>query len=381
MTDSKNSHSNQQTEEFVDPFSMDLSQQDDDAGTLEQHTFLDQSTKTVQKQPLSPVFKKKLYLGLGGLATIVAFSFLSLYFYKSHPLQQLKETTEMQLVKAKMLLNAFNDPAPQPVEDKADKKVPLLSPLSIKEPHKTEMNFDLPTEQKKSSTLEKAFEAVDQNRLVDLEELRKNMLKETDTSIKSSTSTLQTQIDTAQQQAEQLNNANQAIRSQMSQLINAINAINQQVNQNKEQIARLENSFNLISRNLSKLSMDLNSLDSRMLSLTNNINTLSSDVNLVKRDLRTEDFDALTLPTLNKNNPGPNQALNHPKRSNINPAALEEGPEYIVHAIVPGRVWLKSIEGQILSLTEGESLGDYGKIVMIDANNQIVLTSSGVTFR
>jgi hypothetical protein len=55
-------------------------------------------------------------------------------------------------------------------------------------------------------------------------------------------------------------------------------------------------------------------------------------------------------------------------------------PEYKVHAVVPGRAWLKSTKGQIVTVAEGDSIGSYGKILVIDAPNSVVLTSSGIAF-
>ena len=52
-----------------------------------------------------------------------------------------------------------------------------------------------------------------------------------------------------------------------------------------------------------------------------------------------------------------------------------------VHAIIPGRAWLKSKDGSTITVTEGDSLERYGKVLVIDASNGVVITSSGVTLR
>ena len=54
---------------------------------------------------------------------------------------------------------------------------------------------------------------------------------------------------------------------------------------------------------------------------------------------------------------------------------------YVLHAIIHGRAWLKSESGEIITITEGELLNDYGKIVEINPNNYFVRTSSGVVIR
>ena len=55
--------------------------------------------------------------------------------------------------------------------------------------------------------------------------------------------------------------------------------------------------------------------------------------------------------------------------------------KHVLHAIIPGRAWLKSESGNIITITEGELLNDYGKIVEINPNNYFVRTSSGVVIR
>lgn len=52
-----------------------------------------------------------------------------------------------------------------------------------------------------------------------------------------------------------------------------------------------------------------------------------------------------------------------------------------IHAIIPGRAWLRTQEGKTLSVAEGDMLGEYGKILKIDAPTGTVITSSGVTIR
>lgn len=56
-------------------------------------------------------------------------------------------------------------------------------------------------------------------------------------------------------------------------------------------------------------------------------------------------------------------------------------PTLVVHAIIPGRAWLKTREGTTITVTEGDTLDRYGKVLVIDAANGVVITSSGVTLR
>lgn len=56
-------------------------------------------------------------------------------------------------------------------------------------------------------------------------------------------------------------------------------------------------------------------------------------------------------------------------------------PSLHVHAVIPGRAWLKQADGSILTVIEGDNLGDYGKVLAIDAPAGAVVTSSGITLR
>lgn len=56
-------------------------------------------------------------------------------------------------------------------------------------------------------------------------------------------------------------------------------------------------------------------------------------------------------------------------------------PKMVVHAIIPGRAWIKTQDGHVMTITEGDNLDTYGKVLVIDASTGVVITSSGVTLR
>lgn len=56
-------------------------------------------------------------------------------------------------------------------------------------------------------------------------------------------------------------------------------------------------------------------------------------------------------------------------------------PTISVHAIIPGRAWLKTKDGKTLSVTEGDVLNEYGKVLKIDPISGTVSTTSGTTLR
>ena len=51
-----------------------------------------------------------------------------------------------------------------------------------------------------------------------------------------------------------------------------------------------------------------------------------------------------------------------------------------LRAVVPGRAWLVDSQGRTYTVAEGDAVGNFGKIIQIDANAGRVVTSSGYVF-
>lgn len=155
----------------------------------------------------------------------------------------------------------------------------------------------------------------------------------------------------------------------------ALNKLNQQMEYNMNQIKYLDSYTQEIAKTMTKLNESISAMDNRLLGLSNSTKTLSKEVGSVRqvrsypRQMVEEEYaEVMEVP------------VRQSRRAPPVEACIEE-PEYMVHAVIPGRAWLKSPKGQILTVTEGEVVGNYGKILVIDAANGVVLTSSGVTFR
>lgn len=56
-------------------------------------------------------------------------------------------------------------------------------------------------------------------------------------------------------------------------------------------------------------------------------------------------------------------------------------PVWRVHAIIPGRAWLKNSDGNTITVIEGDKLELYGTVIAIDAGQGTVVTSSGIILR
>lgn len=171
-----------------------------------------------------------------------------------------------------------------------------------------------------------------------------------------------------------------SIDAKTLELSQGLNKLTQQVSEIFEQIKYLDSYTRDISENLNKLNESISTLDSRLSVLTNTTSTLSKDVGTVRTDVGhfkkvlKEDGLYINDDTLE------NQASPQKTTMPVEKIRMEE-PEYRVHAVIPGRAWLKSSKGQIITVAEGDTIGNYGKILVIDAANGVVLTSSGVAFR
>ena len=162
---------------------------------------------------------------------------------------------------------------------------------------------------------------------------------------------------------------------EITQLNQGLVKLNQQIDYVLNKIKYLDSYTQEVNLNLNKLNESLQTMDNRISTLTNTTSTLSKDVGSVRNEvghvrqvLREDGLDISTGSAYGKRN-----------MANGGKVLIEE-PEYVVHAVIPGRAWLKSTKGQIITVAEGDTVGNYGKILVIDAANGVVLTSSGVTF-
>jgi hypothetical protein len=155
------------------------------------------------------------------------------------------------------------------------------------------------------------------------------------------------------------------VSQQTVQLQQSVESITQEITENVNQIKQLETKLNDLSSVLTKINQNLGSMDARMLGLTEAVDSITQDVSNVKKVIAEEDLDIASSST----------------KTTTDTQLTYKPPGYSIHAIIPGRAWLKSSSGQIITIAEGDVVGDYGTVAVIDAANNIVRTSSGVTFR
>ena len=157
----------------------------------------------------------------------------------------------------------------------------------------------------------------------------------------------------------------QETSQQTIQLQQTVESITQEMTENVNQIKQLETKINDLSSLLTTINQNIGTIDARMLGLTETVDSITQDVSNVKKVLAEEDLDLASTST----------------KASADTQLTYKPPGYSIHAIIPGRAWLKSSSGQIITIAEGDVIGDYGTVAVIDAANNIVRTSSGVSFR
>jgi len=74
---------------------------------------------------------------------------------------------------------------------------------------------------------------------------------------------------------------------------------------------------------------------------------------------------------------GSGNAMASPAASMPRPQAVEPRIVYNVQAIIPGRAWLKSENGETLTVAEGDMIKDFGRVTKIDPYDGVVEVNTG----
>jgi cell fate (sporulation/competence/biofilm development) regulator YlbF (YheA/YmcA/DUF963 family) len=148
-----------------------------------------------------------------------------------------------------------------------------------------------------------------------------------------------------------------------------LQSLSDEMTSNVNNIKQLEGAISTLSTTVDQLNKTISAMDNRVLSLTETVDGLSQDLTNIKKVMVDEDLD-LTMPS----------TVKFTNKKQVQPMN-SSSPSYSVHAIIPGRAWLKSSNGQIITVTEGDQIGDYGKVSVIDSANGLVRTSSGIIIR
>ncbi|MBT4963102.1 MAG: hypothetical protein HON32_02885 [Francisellaceae bacterium] len=169
----------------------------------------------------------------------------------------------------------------------------------------------------------------------------------------------------------------EALDLNIKELKETLNTIAVELSTNINHVQGLESIVKDMSRVVISLNKTIHTMDNRVLSLTQTVDGINTDFTDLKGDISSVQSN---LSKVNRFVKEEDYDLTRGGSDNSS-KIIYQAPEYVVHAIIPGRAWLKSTSGKIVTVTEGQSLGNYGSIAVIDTENGTVVTSSGTSFR
>ncbi len=149
------------------------------------------------------------------------------------------------------------------------------------------------------------------------------------------------------------------LKENINELIPSIEIITNVLVFMNNQTKELQQNLQKVSRAILNIKNKVSNINSKILNLTKIIDNLSINI----KQYIEEELDLVTYI------------------QPVKPNLFSITSRYIIHAMIPGRAWLKSESEQIILVAEGDLLGDYGTIVEINLANYFVKTSSGVIIR
>ncbi|MGD9592643.1 MAG: hypothetical protein AB7V32_08995 [Candidatus Berkiella sp.] len=148
--------------------------------------------------------------------------------------------------------------------------------------------------------------------------------------------------------------------------------IDEQFATQKQQIETSQKDAAAAAQSAANASKSVNELQQQVTTLSATVQDLAAQMKAMK--------DA-QLAELARQAAREAKAKPKPKTKISSKADAFTNPSISVHAIIPGRAWLRTVDGKTITVTEGDSIGEYGKVLKIDAPNGLVITTSGVTLR
>ena len=167
-----------------------------------------------------------------------------------------------------------------------------------------------------------------------------------------------------------------------------LEALDENIKKSQERMNKLESKFSELMDSMGSLNQGMSQVTRELSTISDSVQKLNKDVKTLKS--QTQAQQATQSPQgLKQQTDADMQAIyssNSGNKYETKPAApsptlVGSAATMSVHAIIPGRAWLKSKDGSTLTVTEGDTLDRYGKVLVIDASNGVVITSSGVTLR
>ncbi len=148
--------------------------------------------------------------------------------------------------------------------------------------------------------------------------------------------------------------------------------IDEQFGLQKQQLEAMQKEASTAIQNANNANKTVSTLQQELATLSATVQDLSAQVKTIKDAQLAEEARAAQREAAAKAKP-----KSKPKAVTKSDAS----PNISVHAIIPGRAWLRTQDGKTITVSEGDAIAQYGKVLKIDAPNGLVITTSGVTLR
>jgi Tfp pilus assembly protein FimV len=140
---------------------------------------------------------------------------------------------------------------------------------------------------------------------------------------------------------------------------------------------------------------EMKALEKRLVYMENSIKQLNLQMAALQRNARTLDHKVRRFSQSMHTTPKPYAGAT-PVQTNASPPQTDKTPpadpkpaqpnakkkeEYSLHAIIPGRAWLNTPEGKIITVSLGSPLPPHGTVHFIDSEQHIVYCSTGTLIK
>lgn len=150
-----------------------------------------------------------------------------------------------------------------------------------------------------------------------------------------------------------------------------LSKMNQQEKQYQEKITALEKEIVIMRDQSADATRRLSVAQNDLATLSRAIQELGNQVDILRVYQEREQIRQQQAKT---------KASSKPAKKTES-VASDAGTSLVVYAIIPGRAWLRQSNGKTITVTEGDTVGEYGRVLKIDASNGIVITTSGAMLR
>jgi|GEM_PF-1180454 len=141
---------------------------------------------------------------------------------------------------------------------------------------------------------------------------------------------------------------------------------------NQKLLAQVQTDY---SQKLNDFSTQNKALQDQIQTLNSRVAGIETQLNQLVRALTQQDVPGQTTAPMPTAGGGMGRSFNSSKQ--LPPIAQEVKTAFSVQAIIPGRAWLRSDNGEAITVAEGDTIKDLGRVTKIDPYDGIVEVNTG----